>query len=106
MSHLLQGLGVGLLSHICDQPSVSVPEFCVYLPVSIVTFHPLYLEWEDSSAGPTLICVVVVIVVVMYVCWLYMCVGAEVVYISISLVVLDLWPLLLVGKGLLVLLAC
>ena len=87
MSHLLQGLCVGLLSLICDRPSVSVPEFCVYLPGRIVTFRPLYLEWEDSSAGPTLIYVVVVVVVVvivvvvvvvMCVCWLYMWVGAEV----------------------------
>ena len=65
MSHLLQGLGVGLLSLICDRPSVSVPEFCVYFSGSIITFRPLYLEWEDSSAGPTLICVVVIVAVVM-----------------------------------------
>ena len=84
MSHLLQCLCVGLLSLICDRPSVSVPEFCVYLPGSIETFRPLYLEWEDSSAGPTLICVVVVVIVVVVVfmcvcvCWLYMWVGTEV----------------------------
>ena len=43
-----------------------------------MTCRPLYLEWEDSSAGPILICIVVVIVVViMCVCWLYMWVGAE-----------------------------
>ena len=77
-----------------------------------MTFHPLYLEWEDSSAGPTLICVVVVIVIVVVfmcvcVCWLYMWVGAEVVSFvhPMSWVVLDLWPLWLVGKGLLVVLA-
>ena len=29
-----------------------------------MTFHPSYLEWEDSSAGPTLICVVVVVIIV------------------------------------------
>ena len=48
MSHLLQGLCVGLLSPItaiCDRPSVSVPEFCVYLPGSMVTCRPLYLEF-------------------------------------------------------------
>ena len=61
MSHLLQGLCVGLLSPICDRPSVSVPEFCVYLPGSIMTFR----EWEDSSAGPTLICVVVVVLMLL-----------------------------------------
>ena len=50
-----------------------------------MTVRPIYLEWENSSAGPTLICVVVVViivvvvVVVMCVCWLYMWVGAEVV---------------------------
>ena len=47
-----------------------------------MTCRPLYLEWEDSSTGPTLIYVVVVImvvvVVVVCVCWLYMWVGAEV----------------------------
>ena len=47
-----------------------------------MTFRPLYLEWEDSSAGPTLICVVVVVIVVVVVCvcWLYMWVGAEVFF--------------------------
>ena len=44
-----------------------------------MTFRPLYLQWEDSSAGPTFICVVVVVVVVVCVCRLYMWVGAEVV---------------------------
>ena len=47
-----------------------------------MTCLPLYLEWEESSAGTTLIYVVVimvvVVVVVMCVCWLYMWVGAEV----------------------------
>ena len=33
----------------------------------MVTCHPLYLEWEDSSAGPTLIYAVVVIMVVVVV---------------------------------------
>ena len=78
MSHLLQGLCVGLLPPICDRPSVSVPEFYAYLPGSIVTF----CEWEDSSAGPTLICVavfvVVIVAVVLCVCWLYMWVRAKV----------------------------
>ena len=71
-----------------------------------MTFHPLYLEWEDLSAGPTLICVVVIIMLLsllllLCVCWLYIWVGAEVVSFvyPISWVVLDLWLLLLVGKG-------
>ena len=38
-------------------------------------FCPLYLEWEDSSAGPTLICDVVIIVVVVIVV-VFMCVYA------------------------------
>ena len=67
--------------HVGCSPIVLVPEFCIYLPESIVTFRPLYLEWEDSSAGPTLICVVVVVIViivvvvviVMCVCWLCAC---------------------------------
>ena len=113
MSHLLQGLCVGLLSLICDRPSVSVLN-SASISRKYGNICPLYLEWEDSSAGPTLICVVVVIIIVVVVlcvcvcvCWLYMWVGAKVVSFvhPISLVVLNLWPLLLVGKGLSVLLA-
>ena len=74
MSHLLQGLCIGLLSPICDRPSVSVPEFCIYLPGIIVTFRPLYLEWEDLSAGPTLIYVVVVVVIMVGVVFMCVCV--------------------------------
>ena len=38
-----------------------------------MTFLPIYLEWEDSSADPTLISVVIVVIIVVvvkYVCWL------------------------------------
>ena len=73
-----------------------------------MTYRPLYLEWEDSSAGPTLIIVLLLslsLLLLLCVCMLW--VGAEVVSFvrPISWVVLDLWPLLLVGKGLSVLLA-
>ena len=40
-----------------------------------MTCRRLYLEWEDSSAGPTLICVVVVVVIVVVVVF-YVCVCA------------------------------
>ena len=35
-----------------------------------MTFLPIYLEWEDSSAGPTLISVVIVVIIVVVVCML------------------------------------
>ena len=70
-----------------------------------MSFRPLYLEWEDSSAGPTLICVVVVVAIVvvvvvaivvvvvfMCVCWLYMWVGVEVVsFVHLMKFFLPVW---------------